>query len=131
MWTLAKAELPELEPDPDLPLPSVAQYFVNHDSAGRDRLHAYLHQELSARTAPLTAVHHLLPSIGLDLLWTSNYDDLIERAYAEAGRAGALDVVVSGADFSRPENSGKRALFKLHGSLADDSRIQIESGLPE
>src|SRR5262249_16440880 len=97
VWTLAKHELPELETtqDRDLPLPSIAQYFVNHDPLGRHRLHEYLHRELSSVKAIPTAAHRLIPTIGFDLIWTSNYDDLIEQTYSQPQRSDVLDVFVT------------------------------------
>lgn len=124
VWTLVENEF-KLEREPDLPLPSLAQYVVNRDPEGKHRLHEYLHARLASRTAKPTEAHDVLPSLGLDLLWTSNYDDLIERAYRRPQVPHALDVMVSGDDLSRDADRGEAVLFKLHGTLSDPASIVI------
>jgi hypothetical protein len=76
-------------------LPIVAQYYRSV-AVGADPLKNELH-EIFARDYPLTSLHRFLASLPPPLLIvTTNYDDLIERAFSEARRA--YDVVVHIAD---------------------------------
>jgi hypothetical protein len=84
-------------PDTDVDLLRVSQYV--DATLGQRRLYDYLHQVFDANYPP-TSLHRLfaqLPAVLREqgrpqlLLLTSNYDDLLERALAEAGEP--VDVV--------------------------------------
>ncbi len=77
-----KTEFPPNEP---LDLAKVAQYY--NVVGGRDPLHEELH-DIFNRDYPLTSLHTFLAEVSAPLLVvTTNYDDLIERAYSAKDRA--------------------------------------------
>jgi SIR2-like domain len=91
---------------------------------GREQLDECILKALAPTEAAVpTAAHKELPGLGLDLLWTTNYDDLIELAYRED--PGGLEVV---SDDNLFRETGKTTLFKLFGTLADAGRIVIARG---
>lgn len=80
-WLAAKCEFPENE-EPDLP--KVASYLQVQST--RDDLMGYLRQIFS-RQYPYGAIHKLLAEAPKQMLIvTTNYDDLIEHAFDDAGK---------------------------------------------
>lgn len=115
---------PDLPPDPDLrkkhetrvlehfppDLAQVAQYY--HIVSGRDPLEDELHG-IFDRDYQHTSLHTCLADISVPLLIvTTNYDDLIERAFVSKGRA--YDVVVHTTD----PDIGDRILWQEYGTAA-------------
>jgi hypothetical protein len=99
------AGFPNDEP-PDLT--KVAQYYGV--VGGRDRLHDELHSIFN-RDYPLTSLHTFLADVPTPLLIvTTNYDDLIERAFDAKGRA--YDLVVHTTDPA----VGDQLLWWAHGA---------------
>ena len=52
-------------------------------------------------------------------IFTTNYDTLVESAYAR--QRAPLNVIASNFDFSPEETAGATKLFKLHGSIEKDT----------
>src|SRR5579884_2877211 len=93
-----------------------AQLF--RQSVGEANYAAFLRSQFDVGREPggLTPSHRALVDLDLRVLFTTNYDELIEAAYVEAAKS--LRVSVSEEEFiahrgSRPE----RHLIKLHGSI--------------
>ena len=100
-----KTEFPKDEP-PDLA--TVAQYYSV--VGGRDPLYEKLHKIFN-RDYPLTSLHTFLADVSQPLLIvTTNYDDLIERAFKAKPRA--YDVVIHTSD----PTIGDRLLWWPHGA---------------
>jgi len=102
-----QTEFPEDEfPD----LAKVAQYY--NVVGGREALDSELHAIFDC-DYPLTPLHLFLAEVPKPLLIvTTNYDDLIERAFDIRGRA--YDVVIHSTDPA----IGDRLLWRAHGSKA-------------
>lgn len=110
----------DLQVEQDLTL--VAQYHLNREPArSRERLHRKLVSELS--DAVSSPAHDALASLPLDVIWTSNYDSLVEDALRRAGR----NVRVKNSSFTLRERGAKAdaTVFKLHGDLTDPSTIVL------
>jgi hypothetical protein len=121
VWKLAKDEL-QIEKDPELPLPAIAQYVVNR--IGRSKLEAVLQATFAPEQPPaLKPAHAELAKLGLDVVWTSNYDDLIDRAFQTECGSDSVEVLVSSSDLSR--DPGKTTIVKLHGTSNDPARIVL------
>lgn len=104
-------------------LATVAQWY--EVVAGRRPLHAELRAVFERRRFPPTALHSYLASIESPLLIvTTNYDDLVEQAFEEAGRP--YDLVVHTTDPAK----GDRLLWWRHGAeqpeLVRASRLDID-----
>lgn len=96
---------PEKEP-PDLT--KVAQYY-EVVVAGRKALHDALHSIFKQDYA-FNALHELLAEMPVPLIVTTNYDDLIEKAFDEIKRP--YDIVIQPHDISSTNN----LLWLPHGS---------------
>lgn len=106
-----------------LELAKVAQYY--DVIGGRDALHGELHLIFN-RDYPYTSLHSFLASVEIPLLIvTTNYDDLIERAFSEnnafSENKRKYDVVVHTTDPS----VGERILWWPHG---ESDPIQVNPG---
>src|SRR5258708_6345244 len=73
------AEDLDLDVDRESDLVALAQYHHNRRGA-RDRLNQLLVNEFIERVE-LTQSHHLIASLPLHTVWTTNYDDLLEQAF--------------------------------------------------
>jgi hypothetical protein len=144
-----KANFPQGEPDDNLP--KVAEYYSI--AVGRSRLHEQLH-DIFDRDYPFLGLHKLLARVpGNLLIVTTNYDDLIERAFQEQGKPFDLVVHTTGDDVhptsiayrkagsDRPEHILPKNLiidlrkttviYKMHGAVdrrpaKDDSYVITE-----
>jgi hypothetical protein len=112
----------KLDIDIETDLPAVAQYHLNQEGHVRSRLNLKLAEEL-AREAEPTAVHAALASLNFPVIWTSNYDDLIERALKVTGKK------VTVRDPRRlgkgPTGGADAELVKLHGDIRDPDHVVI------
>jgi hypothetical protein len=99
--------------DEGIDLAKVAQYYYSV-AAGREPLYKTLHK-IFDHDYPLAQIHTFLASIDTPLLIvTTNYDDLIERAFKEQGRP--FDVVIHNSD----PTAGSRPLWFKHGTSEPD-----------
>jgi hypothetical protein len=90
-------------------LAKVASYFV--DASGRPTLREYL-RDIFNRNFQLCEIHRFLAELPApQLIVTTNYDDLIERAFREAGKP--FDLVIHATD--RKENEAS-VLWWEHGA---------------
>lgn len=107
-------QLPDLD---DLPL--LAQYYTSeHSEADLQRL---IRQPLQLDPLPRpTRCHELLAALPLAEIWTTNYDDLIERAMADAPR-----VFVRDDDLAQRDGGSGCRVYKMHGSLTDTDQPLI------
>jgi hypothetical protein len=90
-------------------LPKVASYFV--DASSRKSLREYL-SDIFNKNFEVCEIHRFLAELSLPLLIvTTNYDDLIERAFTEAGKP--FDLVIHPTDRKEVEAS---VLWWQHGA---------------
>lgn len=111
----------DLDIESDMSL--VAQYHINRQpSRSRERLHEKLVAEFSQPVSP-TRSHLAIAELPLDVIWTSNYDSLVEESFI------ARDKSVRVNNSSRAlVQKGKRkdcTVYKLHGDLEDPSTIVL------
>ena len=110
----------DLEIEHDLTL--VAQYHLNREPAkSRDRLHAKLVAEFARASS--SPAHDALARLPLDLVWTSNYDSLVEDSFRAGGRK--VRVKNSAAKLLEAGPRPETTVFKLHGDLGDPETIVI------
>ncbi|TWT95397.1 hypothetical protein Pla108_35450 [Botrimarina colliarenosi] len=101
----------ELDVDRESDLVALAQYHVNHRS-GRDRINQLLIDEF-LEDVELTATHRLIATLPLNTVWTTNYDDLIEKAFEDAGKR--TDVKRRKEDFATTRRRTDTTVYKMHG----------------
>jgi hypothetical protein len=68
-----------------------------------------------------------LPTFGWKKLFTTNFDRLIERAYAQAGVP--LTPIRSNYDFTAREASTDTRLFKIHGCISQDESLGSKASM--
>jgi nucleoside phosphorylase len=124
---------------------SAAQRYENQ--RGRNSLVQYLLDNLDTTSIQLTSVHRLITSLPVRIIFTTNYDDLIERSLREAERR--LNVIISepelafwsedriqiiklGGDLRRPESivltkQDFNTYFAIRPRLSERLRTTLES----
>jgi hypothetical protein len=118
------AEDLKLDIDRETDLVAIAQYHLNKVGTRSD-LNQLLIDEFT-KDATLTENHHLLASLNIDTVWTTNYDDLIEQAYSEAGKK--TDVNRTKENLAVTVPGRKVTIYKMHGdkTLPDDAVLTKE-----
>lgn len=101
---------------------AIAQTYINRQ--GLFSLISYLQERLdSYRTRP-TAAHRALVQLPVNLVFTANFDDLLERAYRDAQRP--VKVIVRDGDIpfmGRDPNTVN--IVKLHGDLNQPDTVVL------
>jgi hypothetical protein len=97
-----------------------AQYYENRK--GRHTLISYLRDHLDTVGIEPTQNHDLLTRLPVNILFTTNFDDLLERAYRKAGRP--VNLVVGATELPFWDES-RVNLVKLHGTCDRPGSIVI------
>ena len=92
-------------------LVTLAQFHLN-DRKGRDKLNRLLVDEFQESHDP-TATHALIASLPVHTIWTTNYDDLLERAYEATGKRADVKRHAEDINFSRGRSDV--TVYKMHG----------------
>jgi hypothetical protein len=99
-----------------------AQYYVNRE--GLHSLVAFLKDRLDTTGRTPTAAHEALARLPLSTVFTANYDDLLERAFRDAGKRVQLIVNDRALPFQR-RDPGLVNLVKLYGDLDQPETIVL------
>jgi len=99
-----------------------SQYYIN--TQGMNNLVRFLKDRLDTREIQPTAAHRALTRLPISVVFTANYDDLLEQAYKETGRR--VQVVVNDTDipFMRSD-PGSVNIIKLYGDLDQPETIVL------
>lgn len=97
-------------------LVTLAQFHLN-DRKGRDKLNKLLVDEFQESHDP-TETHTLIAPLPVHTIWTTNYDDLLERAYEAAGKR--VDVKRHAEDINFTRGRSDVTVYKMHG---DKTRV--------
>lgn len=111
------AEELELDVDRESDLVALAQFHVNRRH-GRDRLNQLLIDEF-LEDVELTQSHHLIATLPVPTIWTTNYDDLLELACSTAGKR--IDVKRRPEDFAVTRRRTDVTIYKMHGDKTNPS----------
>ncbi|MSP12234.1 MAG: hypothetical protein EXR62_04660 [Chloroflexi bacterium] len=115
----ARWPIEEIDLTPDYLL-SIAQHYQNQ--CGRNALIRYLRETLDSGEKQPTAVHRLIGSFPISTIFTTNYDDLIERALVQIGRQS--NIIVSDPEIAF-WSSERIQIIKLCGDLQRPESIVI------
>ena len=99
-----------------------AQAYVN--SQGLHGLISHLKDRLDATSVQPSAAHRALARLPISLVFTANFDDLLERAFREAGRRVEVVVRDSSIPFIR-RGPGTVSIVKLYGDLDQPDTIVL------
>ena len=110
-----------LDIDKETDLVSLAQYYVNENN-GHSRLIERLIDEIGIAKEP-TVNHKLLAKLPISTYWTTNYDDLIEKALESEGKLA--DKKFTKNHLSQTKKGRSAIVYKMHGdaSVADQAII--------
>ena len=100
-----------LDIEKETDLVSLAQFHVN-ERGGRGGLNDVLLAEMS-RNATVTRNHEILAQLQIETLWTTNYDRVIEEAFARSSKR--LDVKIAKEDLGVHMPGRDAVLYKMHG----------------
>lgn len=104
------AEL-KLDVDREHDLVALAQYHVN-DRRGRAHINQLLIEEFT-KGAQLTENHRLIATLPVHTVWTTNYDELLETAFAANHREPDIKITKQNLATTLP-NRGV-VIYKMHG----------------
>lgn len=103
----------KLDIDRETDLIAVAQYHLN-EKRSRARITQTIVDEL-ARTAKPTPSHAVLARLPIPTVWTTNYDQLLERAFENAGKQ--VDVKIAQENLTHTKRGRDVVLYKMHGCI--------------
>lgn len=99
-----------------------AQYYINRE--GLHSLIAFLKDRLDTTNKEPTLAHQALARLPISMVFTANYDDLLERAYRDAGKRVQLVVSDRSLPFLRRDPDITN-LVKLYGDLDQPETIVL------
>ena len=113
------AEDLDLDVDRETDLVALAQYHINQHGS-RSKLNQLLIDEFT-KFATLTENHKLIASLPIGTIWTTNYDDLLERAFENAEKKVDIKRTENNLAITVPRRSV--TIYKMHGdkSLPDEA----------
>ena len=107
------AEELNLDINKETDLIALAQWHKNRRKT-RARLNELLVTEFT-KEATLTENHRRIASLPISTIWTTNYDQVVERAFAEAKKR--LDVKRRQDDLANTKPRCHATLYKMHGDV--------------
>lgn len=108
------AEELHLDVDREADLIALAQYHVNQ-KRGRAAINTKLVEEFT-KDAVVTENHRQIASLPVSVVWTTNYDTLIEDAFREAHKRA--DVKVSPISLATTKPKRDVTIYKMHGDVS-------------
>ncbi|MBI3869850.1 MAG: SIR2 family protein [Verrucomicrobia bacterium] len=113
----------KLDVDEEHDLIGLAQYEYNRNR-NRSRLNQKIIEEFCSR-ATLSNSHRWIARLPVDTVWTTNYDTLLEQAYADAAKT--VDVKHRKADLLLRVPYADVTLLKMHGDVTQpDEAVLIK-----
>jgi hypothetical protein len=110
----------EVEQEPDLP--ALAQFAVNEEGGNKTAVSQRILDDLT-REVSLTPSHELLARLPLRSVWTTNYDNLLEEAFAAAGKRP--DVKRRPTSLSLTARDADVTVYKMHGDITEPEQAII------
>src|SRR3977135_3690386 len=110
----------DLEQEEDLV--AVAQYYLNSKNGERSFLNQALLDEFD-RPDAFTPSHELIARLPIPMIWTTNYDKLIEDAFQRAGKH--VDVKLRDKDIGFSRRRCAAVLYKMHGDISQPDKVII------
>jgi hypothetical protein len=112
----------EISIDQEPDLAGVAQWFINHSGAERSRI-AQIVRDSFPPQSDVPLPYRILSRLPLRDVWTTNYDNLVERAWELVGRG--LDVKSRVQDLAVRNRNAPTVLYKMHGTVDHPTEIVI------
>jgi hypothetical protein len=93
---------------------ALAQYHLNN-RASRAKLNRKLIEEFTEDVS-ITENHRLIANLPIRTIWTTNYDTLIEQAFAEAKKRYDAKITPQNLPVQKPRSDV--TIFKMHGDIS-------------
>ena len=103
-------------------LVALAQFYVNHHAGSRTHV-ARLVRRTFERDVIVPDNQRILARLPFGHVWTTNYDEVLERAFEQAGKV--VDVKSRNADLTTSEPLADTVLYKMHGTAAHPDEIVL------
>lgn len=102
-----------LDVDRETDLIAIAQYHLN-EKRSRGRLTQAIVDELAGSATP-TRSHSILARLPVPTVWTTNYDQLLERSFEDAGKI--VDLKLTQENLAQTRRGRDVVLYKMHGCV--------------
>jgi hypothetical protein len=102
-----------LDVDRETDLIAVAQYHLN-EKRSRGHLNQAIVEELAGSAVP-TRSHGILSRLPIPTVWTTNYDQLLERSFEDAGKI--VDLKLTQENLAQTRRGRDVVLYKMHGCV--------------
>jgi hypothetical protein len=103
----------KLDIDRETDLIAVAQYHLN-EKRHRGRLNQAIVEELAGSAIP-TRTHRIIARLPISTAWTTNYDQLLERSFEDAGKI--VDLKLTQENLAHTKRGRDVVLYKMHGCV--------------
>jgi hypothetical protein len=100
----------------------LAQYYVN-DERNRGKLNKLLFNSMTPDKAVCSDRHAILARLPVSVYWTTNYDELMEKALEAEGKK--IDVKTCISNFLTPLAGSDATLYKMHGEASNIHNVII------
>jgi hypothetical protein len=111
----------QLDIEHEIDLVALAQFHVNEYRV-RSKLNQLLVDEYNRDVKP-TPNHKLIASLSIETIWTTNYDQLLEKAFREAGKR--CDVKITAQNFATTIRGKDVTIYKMHGDVTQPHEAVI------
>lgn len=103
-------------------LVAVAQYYLNQNLMSRAGINQIVIDEL-LRPARQTPNHAIIARLPIPVVWTTNFDTMLEDAYRMNGRL--FDVKTTDTQLSFTARGREVVIYKMHGDIARPDEVVI------
>jgi hypothetical protein len=111
----------KLDIDRETDLIAIAQYHLN-EKRSRSRITQTIVDELAGAAKP-TRSHTILARLPISTAWTTNYDQLLERSFENAGKI--VDVKITQESLAHTKRGRDVVLYKMHGCITQPHEAVI------
>lgn len=119
MLLKSMAEEIGLDVEKETNLVALAQYYCNERLGNRSDINRVMLEEFT-KDADITENHRILARLPIFTYWTTNYDQLVERALEEAGKRPDVKHTIAHLALSLPRRDA--VVYKMHGDISDPGR---------
>lgn len=111
-----------LDVDKESDLIAVAQYYLNRRLRDRSRLNQIIKEYFDKEVKP-TENHQIIAQLPISVVWTSNFDSLLENSFKKAGRK--VDVKSRDKDLAVTTKERNITVYKMHGDITRPDEVII------
>lgn len=101
-------------------MPAMAQYVINEEAGNRGPFINAISRKLRKNFSP-NGYHKSIAKTNLKTIWTTNYDDLLEKAFTNA----IVEVKFNDESISRDTPDTQVEIIKMHGCIYNSHRNDI------